>query len=99
MTPDGQRLLVAVRDFEREDDSVFVFSIGMTGKLSLMNRTLVGDVPVKLALSPSGSHLIVSESGDKRVAIWALQADGSLVRSAEVDLPNGARDMVVVARR
>lgn len=99
VTPDGTRLLVAVRDFAGDEDSVFVFSIGEAGKLSLINRTMVGDIPVKLALSPSGRHLIISESGDSRVAVWEMKVDGSLVRVASVDLPNGARDMVVMTRR
>jgi 6-phosphogluconolactonase len=99
LSPDAQWLFVAVRDFDGAEDSVFTFRLEADGKLSLVARRLVGDIPVKLVISPAGRHLVVSESGDNRLAVFAIGEDGQLTRAAAVDLPSGPRDLVVVAGR
>ena len=96
ISPDATRLFVALRDFTGEEDSVFTFRIEADGRLSLLSRTKVGDVPVRLAMSPTGSHLLISEMGDSRLSAYAVAADGVLTRAASIDLPVSSRDMVVV---
>ena len=97
MSPDATRLFVAMRDFTGDDDSVFTFRVEVDGRLTLLSRTLVGDVPVRLLISPSGSHLLISESGDSRLSAYSVGAGGALTRAATIELPGGSRDMVVVA--
>lgn len=99
MTPDGQRLFLAVRDFVADEDSVFAFQVESDGRLRLIGRTKVGDVPWKLALSPNGRFLLVSESFDRRLSILAIHSDGSLSPAAHVEWDAEVRDMVVVDSR
>jgi 6-phosphogluconolactonase len=96
IAPDAKLLFVAVRDFNGDEDSVFSFRVETDGKLSLLTRTLVDDIPWKLAMSPSGNYLIVSSSGAKRLSIFKVGSDGSLSQSASIDLPSGATDMSVM---
>lgn len=97
ISPNGERLYVGLRDFNTDEDSVFTFRVEADGKLSLLSRTRVGDVPVKLAVSPRGKYLLVSESGDTRLAVYKVQSDGGLKLTAAIELPSGPRDMVVLA--
>lgn len=97
LSPNSKCLFVAVRDFNGDEDSVFSFRVEADGKLSLVDRTLVGDIPWKLDMSPSGNYLIVSESGADRLSIFKVHSDGILSRTASIDLPSGATDMSVVA--
>jgi len=99
LSPDGERLHLAVRDFGGNEDSVFTFRVEADGKLSLLNRTRVGKIPVKLATSPAGKHLLISESGDARLAIYETHADGTMTRVAAIEWPSGPRDLVVVQAR
>jgi len=96
VTPEGKLLFVAVRDFNGDEDSVFTFRVESDGKLSHLARTLVGDIPWKIDISPSGNHLIVRESGTKRFSIWKVHSDGTLTNAATLDLPNGTNDFSVV---
>lgn len=97
LSPNGERLFVAVRDFAGEEDSVFTFRILSDGKLSLENRTKVGDIPWKLDICPDGNYLIVCESGLSRIAFFKIHSDGSLDRVPNTDIPSGARDMAVLS--
>ena len=97
ISPNGERLFVALRDFNTDEDSVFTFRVEADGRLSLLNRTRVGDVPVRLAVSPEGKYLVISESGDTRLAVYKVLSGGGLKRTAAIDLPSGPRDLVVVA--
>ncbi len=96
ITPDGNFLFVAVRDFNGNEDSVFSFRVEPDGKLSHVARILVGDIPWKIDISPNGQHLIVRESGDKRFSIWKVQTDGTLTHAASMDMPTGTNDFSVV---
>ncbi len=97
LSPNASRLFVAMRDFTGDDDSVFTFRVEADGRLTLLSRTMVGDVPVRLLMSPSGSHLLISETGESRLSAYAVEDDGTLSRSASINLPGGSRDMVLVA--
>lgn len=96
LSPDGKRLFVAVRDFNGTEDSVFSFRVGNDGKLSLASRTIVGDIPWKLDISPNGTHLVVSESGDSRLSFFEIESDGALTRIKGIDLTSAARDIAVL---
>lgn len=96
MTPNGKFLFVAVRDFNGDEDSVFSFRVEPDGKLSHVARTRVGDIPWTIRISPSGQHLVVRESGDKRFSIWNIQVDGALTRAASLDMPIGTNNFFVV---
>ncbi len=96
VTNDGKRLFVAVRDFNGDEDSVYAFRIETDGRLSLQNRTIVGDIPWKLALSPSNQFLILSESFDGRLSVRKVNQDGSLPEIAGVQCDVEIRDMIVV---
>jgi 6-phosphogluconolactonase (cycloisomerase 2 family) len=97
LSPDASRLFVAMRDFTGDDDSVFTFRVEADGRLTLLSRTLVGDVPVRLLMSPLGSHLLISESGESRLSAYSVGDNGALTRAASIDLPAGSRDMIVLA--
>ncbi|GAB5559736.1 MAG: 6-phosphogluconolactonase [Synoicihabitans sp.] len=97
LSPDATRLFVALRDFTGEEDSVFTFRVEEDGKLSLLSRSKVGDVPVRLLVSPTGSHLLISEMGDSRLSAYAVGETGELTRAVSVVLPGSSRDMVLVA--
>lgn len=96
IAPDGRFLFVAVRDFNGDEDSVFIFRVEPSGKLSLATRTRVGDIPWTIDISPRGQHLIVRESGDKRFSIWKVHSHGALAKAAMLDLPIGTNDFSVV---
>ncbi|MFG0267588.1 MAG: lactonase family protein, partial [Rhodopirellula sp. JB055] len=72
LTRDGKRLFVAVRDFVSDQDSVFTFDVNAEGKLSLVARCHVGDIPWKLNLSPDQKLLFVSETGDRRLSAYRI---------------------------
>ncbi|MFK8115667.1 MAG: lactonase family protein [Rubripirellula sp.] len=95
ITSDGKMLYVAVRDFAGDEDSVFSFRVETDGRLSQLQRTLVGDIPWKLDLSPDDHYLLVSETGDHRLLILETHHDGTLSPAAHIDWGIAARDMVV----
>ncbi len=97
VTPDGHLLFVAVRDFVGDEDSIFGFRIEDDGRLSKVSRTLCGDIPWKLALSPAADLLLVSESADKSLSIFRVEANGKLSRVSRLDWGVSARDMAVSA--
>lgn len=96
VTPDKNWLFLAVRDFNGDEDSVFTFEIKGDGELRQTQRTKVGDIPWRLALSPDGKYLLVSEAFDHRLSIFQIEPDGSLERAANLDWGVDVRDMVVV---
>ena len=95
MTHDGKFLFLALRDFVGEEDSVFMFQVAEDGRLSLVSRKRVGDIPWCLRVSPSDSHLLVTESRDKTLAVLAIQSDGSLGDAVRMDLGAEVRNMVI----
>ena len=95
VTPDGKFLFLALRDFVGDEDSVFMFRVAEDGRLSLVSRKRVGDIPWCLRVSPSGSHLLVSESRDKTLAVLPIQHDGSLGDAVRMDWGAEVRNMVV----
>lgn len=99
VTSDGEWLFLAVRDFVGDEDSLFTFRIEADGRLSQVARTLVGDIPWRLALSPEQKHLLVSETASKTLAIFQINADGSLDLAARTNWNTAARDMVTIAVR
>ena len=99
LTPDGRLLFVALRDFNGEEDSVFSFSVDSNGKLRPAARTLVGDIPWKLTLSPDGKHLAICESGLRRITLFAVQSDGSLTRHPGVEIAARTNDMAALPLR
>lgn len=99
LSPDGKLLFVAVRDFVVDEDRVFTFRIEASGKLSLISRSKVGDIPWKLDISPNGRYLLVSESGDNQISVYEIQSGGGLRSVAQIEFEVGARDMAVVAVR
>ncbi len=96
LTPDGELLFVALRDFNGDEDSVFSFRVDSDGKLSPAARTKIGDIPWKLNLSPDGKYLAVCESGLRRIMFFAVQPDGSLDRQEGLEIATSARDMAIV---
>ena len=96
VTKDGKWLFVAVRDFVGDDDSVFTFRIEDDGRLSQIARTIVGDIPWKLNVSPNENHLAVSESGDNQLAVFKIEPNGALSFVARHDWNASVRNMVVV---
>lgn len=96
VSPDANRLFVAVRDFVGDEDSVFAFRIESDGRLSQLSRTKVGDIPWKLDLSPDGKYLLASEVADSRLSFYKIHSDGGLSRIAGVDWGAGIRGMAVV---
>lgn len=92
----AERLFVAVRDFVHNEDSVYVFCVMSDGRLQLTGRTLVGDIPWKLDVSPDGRHLLVSESGDRALGIYRIGRDGGLELAHRMEWGMAARDFAVV---
>jgi 6-phosphogluconolactonase (cycloisomerase 2 family) len=95
VTGNGKFLFLALRDFVGDEDSVFMFSVAEDGRLSLVSRKRVGDIPWCLRVSPSDSHLLVSESRDKTLAVIPIQQDGSLGDAVRMDWGTEVRNMVV----
>ena len=95
VTADGKFLFLALRDFVGDEDSVFMFGIAEDGRLSLVSRKRVGDIPWCLRVSPSDSHLLVSESRDKTLAVLPIQQDGLLGDAVRMDWGAEIRSMVV----
>jgi 6-phosphogluconolactonase (cycloisomerase 2 family) len=95
VTGDGKFLFLALRDFVGDEDSVFMFSVAEDGRLSLVSRKRVGDIPWCLRVSPSDSHLLVSESRDKTLAVFPIHPDGSLGEVIRTDWGTEVRNMVV----
>ena len=95
MTHDGKFLFLALRDFVGEEDSVFMFSVAKDGRLSLIARKQVGDIPWSLRVSPTNTHLCVSESRDKTLAVLPIKQNGSLGDSVRIDWGAEVRNMVI----
>jgi 6-phosphogluconolactonase (cycloisomerase 2 family) len=95
MTHDGKFLFLALRDFVGDEDSVFMFQVAEDGRLSLVSRKRVGDIPWCLRVSPSDSHLLVTESRDKTLAVLPIQHDGSLGDAVRMDWGAEVRNMVI----
>ena len=95
VTHDGQFLFLALRDFVGDEDSVFMFQIAEDGRLSLVSRKRVGDIPWRLRVSPSDAYLLVSESRDKTLAVLPIQQDGGLGDAVRMDWGAEVRNMVV----
>jgi 6-phosphogluconolactonase (cycloisomerase 2 family) len=72
VTPDGKFLYVA----NRFDDTIYSFSIGSTGTLTLLNPGApgysTGAAPVGLAITPDGGFLYVAVSGANSIAGFAI---------------------------
>ncbi|MDA7899172.1 lactonase family protein [Pirellulales bacterium] len=95
VTGDGKFLFLALRDFFGDEDSVFTFAIAVDGRLSLVSRKRVGDIPWCLRVSPGDLHLLVSESRNKTLAVFPIQPDGSLGEVTRTDWGAEVRSMVV----
>ena len=95
MTGDGKFLFLALRDFVGDEDSVFAFRVAEDGRLSLVSRKRVGNIPWCLRVSPSDSYLLVSESGDEALAVLPIQHDGSLGDAVRLEWGSAVRNMVV----
>ena len=95
MTHDGKFLFLALRDFVGDEDSVFAFRVAEDGRLSLVSRKRVGNVPWCLRVSPSDSYLLVSESGDEALAVLPIQQNGSLGDAVRMDWGAEVRHMVI----
>lgn len=95
ITPDGKRLFVAVRDFNGDEDSVFAYRVEADGRLSLRSRTMVGDIPWKLNVSPDGKYLLVSEAFEGRLSILEIGNDAPMSVAGVVNWDAQVRDMVV----
>ncbi len=95
MTHDGKFLFLALRDFVSDEDSVFMFQVAEDGRLSLVSRKRVGDIPWCLRVSPSDSCLLVAESRDKTLAVLPIQQDGSLGDAVRMDWGAEVRNMVI----
>ena len=95
VTQDGQFLFLALRDFVGDEDSVFMFRIAEDGRLSLVSRKRVGDIPWRLRVSPSDAYLLVSESRDKTLAVLPIQQDGGLGDAVRMDWGAEVRNMVI----
>lgn len=99
VSSNGKRLFLAVRDFVGDEDSVFTFKVEDDGKLSLLARTSVGDIPWKLSLSPDGQYLLVSEAFDRRLLVLKIHDNGVLSPAGHFEWGAEVRDMVVVQAR
>jgi 6-phosphogluconolactonase (cycloisomerase 2 family) len=95
MTHNGKFLFLALRDFVGDEDSVFMFQVAEDGRLSLVSRKRVGDIPWCLRVSPSGSYLLVTESRDKTLAVLPIKLDGSLGDAVRMDWGTEVRNMVI----
>ena len=95
VTHDGKFLFLALRDFVADEDSVFMFRVAEDGRLSLVSRKRVGDIPWCLRVSPSDSYLLVSESGDEALAVLPIQHDGSLGDAVRLEWGSAVRNMVI----
>ena len=96
LSPDGKRLFVAVRDFVADEDSVFVFATDPDGRLRLLQRSRVGNIPWKLGVDASGKYLFVCEAGSKQLSIYAVSKTGKLETKASYRLQSAARDFALV---
>ncbi|MEM6692861.1 MAG: beta-propeller fold lactonase family protein [Planctomycetota bacterium] len=89
-------VFLAVRDFVGDEDSVFTYRVKNDGRLGLLDRTRVGDIPWKLDLSPNGKMLCVSETFDNRLSIYHVGNKGELSFAASCDWDTSVRDMVIL---
>ena len=74
---------------------VFAFRVAEDGRLSLVSRKRVGNIPWCLRVSPSDSYLLVTESRDKTLAVLPIQQDGSLGDAVRMDWGTEVRNMVI----
>lgn len=95
LSPDGTLLFVAVRDFVGDEDCVFGFRVEADGRLTFASQTSVGDIPWKLAIAPSGKHLVVSESRANRLGVFRIGSGCELSRVASIETSSGVWDMEV----
>lgn len=96
ISDDGTRLYVAVRDFTGDEDTVFSFRVERDGRLSVIARSKVGDIPWKLALSPDGQLLVVSETGQRRLTVYQINENGQVNNGVTWKTDIETRDMVLV---
>lgn len=96
LSPTGELLFLAVRDFVGDQDSVFTYRVANDGRLSLLERTKVGDIPWKLDLSPDGTMLCVSEAFEHRLSIYKISSKGELSPAAACNWDTEVRDMIVL---
>jgi len=96
LTPDGNFLFVALRDFNGDEDSIFSFIVESEGKLSPAGRTKTGDIPWKIDTSPSGNYLITRQMGDQTLSFFKVETDGSLKHAKTIELPAQTNDFSVV---
>lgn len=97
ITPDGNFAYVT----NTPDHSISGFAIGGNGALTLLDangRTAVtgaGSLPIDLAVSSDGDFLYVLTYGTKRIAVFAIAANGSLSSRPGVgSLPNAVNGVV-----
>lgn len=97
LSHNGKHLFIALRDFISEEDSIFTFRIEADGRLSQTARTPVGDIPWKLALSPDGHNLLVSEITESTLSIFTIQPNGSLTLATKRHWCPNVRDFAVIS--
>lgn len=90
-----RRLLFAVNEIDefegKPSGSVSAFSVGAAGKLALLNQQpSMGKRPCHLAVSATGSHLLVANCGDDSIAVLPIGADGRLGEATDVVHHTGA---------
>lgn len=92
ISPDAKWVFVANRDYNGDSDCVFTFSIGEDGRLTYRSRVDVGDIPWAIGVSPKSTHLVVSESGARKLSLFEIKSDGSLKLEDRIELSSAVRD-------
>jgi 6-phosphogluconolactonase len=95
ISADNKRLFVAVRDFTGDEDCIFTFASDKDGKLSLIARSKVGDLPWKIDVSPGGEFLLVSHVADQNLTLYKITEDGQLEQAAVYDWNLAVRAMAI----
>jgi len=94
ITPGGRFLFAGIRGHSRKFDWISRYRIQESGEVELLGLTAADKIPWGLALSPSGSHLLVTAFEGATLTAFKISDDGDLKAVASLPWDKHITDLV-----
>jgi 6-phosphogluconolactonase len=94
ITPNGRFLFAGIRGHSRDFDWISRYRIRENGEIELLGLTPADKIPWGFALSPDGTHLVVTAFQGETITVYRIGEAGELAKAASVPCDKNISDVV-----